>query len=223
MRGLSHNPAPLPPMSIGGVSLVNPEFRRGTVGEAVAGDAVLYTAPAGCRAIVVDIHAFNVSGLGPVTATAQVNISGTYHSLNAGASIVVGTTAGFLAAPFVLEPGESVGLNLSADGVNAWVRVIEFSNSTPIYSPRLTSFVNGNNTLYTCPSSSTSVLLGATAFTPANATNTLAYMNGSAGNVSRTWYCVSSGGAVAASTQVAAAGTIAAGAFSATSFRGGSL
>lgn len=123
-----------------------------------AGDNVLYTVPAGRRALFSGAYIASNTG---TTSTwyPEINISGTLYQINAGVSVTgsavsyVGLSSSAGPIPVILEAGQSLEWHLAASGAGyIWTNVIEFSNTAPISQVFLTALATGVNTIYTVPS-----------------------------------------------------------------------
>jgi hypothetical protein len=103
---------------------------------------------------------------------------------------------------YVLEAGESIAVNVNQQPCNVWGGVWEFDNTSNLKSAKLTSFVSGNNTVYTVPVGKTAAVLPNT-FTPCNGSvGTFSY--GNSAGVSRTvsFNLVNSGGSPGSTNQI---------------------
>lgn len=207
---------------VGGVPLQGIAMRSARVGAAGSGYSDAYTCPHNKRALVVDCYAHNAT-LGSITAAIFMKRLGAYYPLTVSAVLGAGATVGFMAAPFVLEPNEVISFNANAAGANVWFKILEYDKTVGLYSPRALGLAAGDNVLYECPARRGGVLLGATTLSPANGTNSIIYLNGSSGSVTRTLYVAPAGETPSSSNRAFPPTAIAAGAASQMSFRAGTL
>jgi hypothetical protein len=137
----------LPILSGLSVVTVNPKtFSFGS------GDNDFYTMPTGMRAVAVGV-VFNPNSTS-LTAIPKMNLAGagTRYRLNANVTAAQNVNAVTLNwNGFVAEAGDIFSLNLSEGSVNAFITIFQFSNTSFLKSPRLATWVNGVNTLYTVP------------------------------------------------------------------------
>jgi len=125
-----------------------------------SGDVDFYTVPTGRRAILTALSANNNTG-GSINVIPKLKVSSTYYRLGATTAVSAGTNSNVTGLLGVAEAGESFAVNVSATGLNVWLKIVEFDSSSPIVCTRLlgTAIANGDNTLYTCPSGYSVVLL----------------------------------------------------------------
>ncbi len=180
-----------PALTFIGPTLPNPTFVNGFTGNAGTGDIDLYTVPAGRRAFLVSALLYNSTGSN-ITANSQIKISGTYYRLNSNASVSTVAISNHGSNMYVAEAGEIVSLHTSATGLNVWYRIIEFDNSLTLYSAKLTSLANGDNTVYTVPAAKTAQVLNGTLSQTIN--GLLAIWNKSGGARTYNAFAVPSGG-----------------------------
>src|SRR5262249_3446826 len=109
----------------------------------------IYTCPTGKRAIVVESTMYNHAGISS-TIFMEVKISGTYYptTLSVNPSDQTATSR---SNTYILEAGESVSVNISAQPVNVFTQILEFDNTANIRTVKITSFGAGDNTVYTVP------------------------------------------------------------------------
>lgn len=176
--------------------------------------SLLYTCPANTKAALI-----NLSGQGSIgnALTININISSTNYRIaffNASSPQIF---------PLYINAGQSFYLtNNSGSTLNVYANILEFSDTNPISINYTTSFINGNNTLYTCPAnkialpvtfntlnSSTGDTIGLNYITP-----TCGLWNGDANPSTIQWFVVPNGGSpgstnayTAASTSTAGTGT----------------
>jgi hypothetical protein len=180
------------------------------------GDVDLYTVPSGRRALLLGMWMYNNSG-STVTQYPEIKVSSTYYRLdnstartvNNGAIGVCTTTAAYIA-----EAGEKISINVNQQPLNVWGTVIEFDNTSPLKTVKLTSLSSGNNTLYQVTSGKTAFVFkyqsGDGFGCPSSAANAtgIAYLNQSGGSRTINMYFVPSGGSPGTTNQVMPAQTI---------------
>jgi hypothetical protein len=191
--------------TLGGVNLVNATFIRATIQNSGSGNLDLYTAPAGFRAYVSNIRVFN-GNAGIATLFAQIKISGTYYRLNANGAIAPSVGGNLNESGIILEPGDIISVNTDTANQNLWALIVQYPSTVPVYSPRLTSWVNGDNTLYTVPAGKTATALSPTVLIP-NLT-AITYANGSGGSRTTHQNIVNSGDSPAATNQATGTTTV---------------
>jgi len=135
----------------GSASLPNAKFINVFGSNLGAGDNDLYTVPANKRGLLQMVVSYNHSG-GALTWFVEMKVSGVYYRLTSLVSPGDQIFSQTGNAVIVLNAGETFSVNVSGGtGLNVWAQVIEFDDSAIIKTARLTSFVNGDNTLYTVP------------------------------------------------------------------------
>jgi hypothetical protein len=182
--------------------LVGVTYDRFYVGNAGSGDVSLYTVPANKRALV-QMEAFNTAGT-TTTWSPEVQIAGAGAFYHISPAISTTTaTQGTFNAGMVFEAGDVVAINTSQAGLNAFGSVILFSNTSTLKSIRLasTSWTNGNNTIYTCPS--TALVAGFSPFFNSSSSAPLNYVNQSGSAATIAWSLVESGSSVATANKLA--------------------
>lgn len=171
------------------------------------GDTDLYTVPAGKKAIATALSVYNASG-STIVYFLQIKVSSTYY--RAGTNISLTTTSQTsnvgISLP-ILEAGESFSINTDVQGLNVWLKVVEYDDDVPIKSYRILSLANGDNTLMTVPALKTSFILAANRLAYTNGAS-IAYVNDSGGSRTITAYAVPSGGAAGTTNQVEVAGAV---------------
>jgi hypothetical protein len=169
----------------------NATFPTARTFSTAVGSNDLYTVPAGRKAFVQDYWVTNSTG-GTIAHYPQLKISGTYYTLGRSqneAAAGIGHNYGMNGTnsiPIILNAGETYAVNADTIGLTVWVSIVEFDSTSSLYRTELTSWVNGNNTLFTMPANS-NVCFGVPAFNasnnPTNATTGLAYFNASGSTV----------------------------------------
>lgn len=154
----------------------------------------LYTVPTGRKALVSDVIVTNISG-GSVAYKPQLKaVGGTYYDLgnsksesDQGIGHVYGMNSINFSAPIVLNAGETFAVFTNASGMAMWAYIVEFDASSPLSRADLTTFVSGDNTLFTVPTGKT-VSFGGTQGSIANqpvlSLNAFVYRNSTGSTVS---------------------------------------
>lgn len=161
------------------------------------GDTDLYTVPSGRRALTMaSYRVFNPSA-GSILPYIEMKVGGVYYRL--GAQPTVGSGGANAVSPvasMVLEAGESLSINTTTtNGLEISGNVIEIDATSPITRALVTSFTNGDNTLYTVPTGKRAFLLGSVnAGVPTLAAVSTAIAAGANTNVSVYTYMTPSGG-----------------------------
>ncbi len=161
-----------------------------------SGDVDLYTVPSGRKAAIAagQVRGSN-STAGSLSATMQVNISGTYYSLAAAATTINANTydvsmgAGNGQA-LVFSAGQIVSVNTSGAGLSITVSLVEFDATAQINTAFLVTPATGDNTLYTVPMGKTALYLSGM------------YLNKSGNTRTYNLYAVPSGGMTANANRV---------------------
>jgi hypothetical protein len=192
--------------SVGGIPLLpNPSTAQILASNIGTGDIDLYTVPAGKRALV-ECQVWN-STASSISYFAEVKIGATYYPLSAKQTLA--NTAGenanaFPLYPIVLEAGQKVAINTTGTGLNVTGTVYLFDNTGNLKSAVITTFIAGDNTVYTCPAGKTSYLVHG----PASLGSTAATvpfifgMNGAGATIAYKWNVVASGGSPGTSNQI---------------------
>jgi hypothetical protein len=175
------------------------------------GNNDLYTVPAGKRALVMAMQVYNQSA-GNISWYPAIKISATYYRLASNtttSTLAVGSNA---AVGYIAEAGETVAIvTATNNGANVYARVIEFDDSVDIYSSKLTTLSAGANTVYTCPASTSALLLDQQLLISV-ANFSFIYINASGGSRTVYWHVVPSGSAAGANYQATASTAVADGA-----------
>lgn len=190
-------------MNSGGtVPLPNGKFVRVAGSNLPTGNNDLYTCPANKRAMVLASTAYNASA-GTITVFEQVKISGTYYNLTQpiGAGTGVITSSG--ATAYVLEANEILSVNTATTaGLNIWYAVYEFDNTAALKTVKLTSFINGDNTLYTVPAGKTAFIIDLIGQGNSPSTAGFIYFQKSGGTINLSVNVVNSGGSPASTNLI---------------------
>jgi hypothetical protein len=144
---------------LGGLTLPNPKFVRIQGVNLATGDNDLYTVPAGRRLWVGQGgNAYNGSA-GSITYFIKLKVGATYYRLSTSNTLAA-SVAGGAQGGIVLEPGDIYSVNVATtNGLNIAQRGIEFDSVCPFFSPRLLTLAAGNQTLYTCPTGKSAILV----------------------------------------------------------------
>lgn len=163
------------------------------------GDTDLYTVPAGKRALYQSLALMNNSGVGNIVFYAQVKVAGTYYRLLANVTASNGAVGTGVTIAYIAEPGEILSINTATNnGGCVTGQIVEFDNTCPVYSAKLSTLSAGDNTVYTVPALTTSMLLG-TSLAPSVSGN-YRYVNTSGGSRTIQWKITPSAGAATAIT-----------------------
>lgn len=144
---------------LGSIFLSNPKFVLAQGQTSGSGKLDVYTAPANRRALVTIGKAYNKNAA-TATVGAFLKSGGNYYRISADVAPTTETASALvLIAPIVLEPGESIAVNSDKATVNIGFQVTEYDNTTAMYTAKLTSLANGDNTLYTVAASTSARIL----------------------------------------------------------------
>jgi hypothetical protein len=189
-------------VSPGQIPLTGVKYVSGYIGNMSTGDNIMYTAPAGKRAMINAYNVFNANASArnfyPIWRIGGVNykFSGVL-AVSAGAMNQVATSVNI-----ILEPGESFGINVTGSDVNAWARIVEYDDFTPIYAAKkVGSWSSGDNTIYTVPTGKNAILIDGVGMVAQNVTS-MNYYNLSGGSRTIQWHSVPNGGSPSATTRV---------------------
>jgi len=147
--------------SVGAVYLPNPTYIRLQLSNQNTGDhdftnaGSAYTVPSNRRTLCSNMAAYNSNTA--VNVYPEVKISGSYYGLNNQTSSggAIGGNGYSAAVGYIAEAGEAFAINSNtANGTNASMNCIEFDNTSQLKSAKITTFINGDNTLFTCPNTS---------------------------------------------------------------------
>lgn len=143
-----------------GAPFWNPKFVNAYVSNAASGDQLLYTVPAGRKAIALSLAIGQATG-SSINVIPKVQIGGTKYRAGSTTAASSGTSTQIRGLTIPGNAGDAFYLNSSASGCNVWLKVLEFDSISPVVFVELTSFVNGDNTFHTCPASVTETPLTA--------------------------------------------------------------
>lgn len=171
------------------------------------GDNDLYTVPTGKRAYIANFVVFN-GNAGSSTVIPEIKISGTYYALGAQTSVSASVAGSILLqSPYVAEAGEIVAVNISAQPCVVYAAIFEFDNTANIFSKKLTSLINGNNTLYTCATGKTALLCTRAAGLAPTANSVVGFYNNTGGSLTVHVNVVKSGGSPGTTNQASSNAT----------------
>lgn len=161
----------------------------------------VYSCPAGKKALIFRVSA---SGTSTNSFTMYIGISSVNYRLN---------SYGFQnpIPNFFIDSGQTFSISVNTNGINCWCNILEFDSTVPISINYLTSFINGNNTLYTCPANKVSLPLtfcsNASFFKLPNYTYPgCGVTNNTAGTITLISYVVPNGGSPGATNQYSQSG-----------------
>ncbi len=135
--------------SYGGMSLTGVSYPVIVGSNLGSGSTDLYTAPAGKRAIAINIMNYNTGTSN--TIFPQLKSGGNYYRLQNSVTMATDVNVANSTLLPVIEPGESYSINCTTTGLNTRMEIIQYDANVPIYSPKLLSLANGDNTVYTVP------------------------------------------------------------------------
>jgi hypothetical protein len=181
------------------------------------GDVDLYTVPSGKRAMVYGI-AWN-STASSISFYSEIKISGTYYAIVANQTLASTSTAPLgVFAQIILEAGQKFSIHTTGTGLNIMGAVYTFDAiATAPKTVLITSFINGDNTVYACsPSPPQTACYGfgriAALISGAATQSILSGYNNTGGSLTYHWNFVPNGGSAGTSNQISQAITAAAGA-----------
>jgi hypothetical protein len=193
-------------LSPAGTILPNLVFRNIYKNVTSTGNVDLYTCPANKRAIACEIEVFNNSG-NTLAWYTTIKIGGNYFQSTASTN-TGNNASGSRSSHYILEAGETIAINADHQPCNVWGGVFEFDNTSNLKSGKITTFIAGDNTVYTVPNGKTAIVLPNT-FTPCNgAAGTFSYGNLSGGTRTVTFNLVNNGGTPGTTNQIAASGSV---------------
>lgn len=171
------------------------------------GNLDLYTVPAGKRAALVRATFFNTAA-GSVAYFMEAKISGTYYRLMSNVTVTTGAQ-GLTTVPLpVFEPADVIAINTATNtGLNYFLQIVVFDDTSPLKSARLAGLSTGDNTLYTVPGGKSASTYSLNATTEGFGVGTIRFIADGGGSRTTTPNLVSSGGSPSASNKFAAAGS----------------
>lgn len=190
-------------LPFGGTNVTGLSYPRAAQNNASSGNVDLYTCPAGKRAWIGGISAYNTTG-SSITAIPKIKISSTYYQIGSSSTLNanIDTLVDFFWGVFI-EAGDKATVNLSASGANVWARVVEFDNTAPMKMERLVDPATGQHTVYTVPSGKTAVLTdGVIGINGGYWSGSIRAANFTGNNGDYQIYVVNSGGSAGSSNQL---------------------
>lgn len=142
-------------------------FKRPHGSNLPSGTTDLYTVPAGKRAMVHSLNWYNPT-VNPILVKYLAKIGASYYGLSAFPQFAHPTIEPNGAGPldfisnnpgYIYEAGETLAVNTNNVGANVWANVLEYDASVAIFSAKLSTFVSGDNTLYTVPAGKSARIL----------------------------------------------------------------
>jgi hypothetical protein len=190
---------------IQGVRLSNVKFVRAFGANMPVGNNVLYTVPAGKKALLFNTSTrfHNNNAVSMVGHKPAILSGGVYYPISTWGNATVGQYSLASGTSFCLEAGESmVEVIDGANGFTVGYILMEFDDTAPMRTVRVENLALGNNTIYTCPAGKTATGVSSTWRETAPATSLANYSG-----ASRTYipYFVPNGLAADATTQMLAA------------------
>lgn len=168
------------------------------------GENDVYTCPTGRKAIVVGVAFYNTSGTSP-SVIGKLKVSSTYYRATATTTVSSGTGT-TLRGIIPLEAGDAFSLNFSTGiACNVILSILEFDAQSPVTFARLLgNLINGDNTLYTCPSGYTASPLTLLDISKSGSTGVGSYnfSNDSGGSLTLVTNVVTSGGSASANNKI---------------------
>jgi hypothetical protein len=196
------------PLSYAGL----PPIQNGTIknlfsSNAASGDVDLYACATNKRCLMLAALVSNFSG-STITAYPEVKISGSYFRVGGSNGVTNNSNSTFLVTNgiYIAEAGETLSFHTTGAGLNIWVRVIEFDNTSHLKSAKLTNPTSGDNTLYTVAASRSAIIFAVNNAAPT--TYTMGAANDSGSTRTITPYCVPSGGSAATGNKINAAQSV---------------
>lgn len=178
-----------------GVMLTGVSYPRIHGALMASGDNDLYTVPTGKRLIVFAGRCYNSTG-SSITAIYKVKISATYYVMAANTTCTNGTDGTLTLSAYILNAGESVSINTSAQDLDVTINGILYDATVPMYSVHVTSLSTGDNTIYTVPSGKTAYIVDSVPSTTSPnpfVCGTIRMRNEAGGSRTITGYVVASG------------------------------
>lgn len=176
----------------------------------------LYTAPTGKRAIIFVPYGANGSATpAGMTYQSKIKSGGNYYNIGASGTSNQNQLLLTLSQPIILEPGESASVNFAAGSTTSntyGFPILEFDSNIPLKTAKILSVINGNNTVYTCPTNTKAFILDTTmGMGNGTALGQLYYSNSSGSSITRQWYIVNSGGSPGTSNSTSLSASISTG------------
>jgi hypothetical protein len=174
------------------------------VGSSTGGTVTpIYTCPAGRRGLVMSVAFLNNVGGTSSTFAISVTAGATTFQISASGSASAGTIQLSSTQNYILEAGEVLGAsNATTTTYTCYGSVLEFDNTGPARSAKLTTLATGLNTVYTCPASKTALLFPAAFAWAAASGGGLVYRNDTGSTQTIKWYLVPNAGSATTATQL---------------------
>ena len=161
------------------------------------GDNNLYTVPSGKRLVCnLSCVPYNQSA-GNITAYMEYRRSGTYYQIIN--SVTVSTLSVSTISPnlIILEAADVLAVNTTTNnGLNIGYCGCLISNNSPLKTSSVLALSNGDNTIYTCPSGKSAILISTY------------YFNNSGGSITTYFNIVPSGGSPGATNKYSATSAV---------------
>jgi hypothetical protein len=128
------------PATLGGLPLKDAQWLSGTFNAVASGDTDLITAPSGKRVAILAWHGHNTTA-GSIGLLFNVKVSGTYYRISTLTTAISGAQPDATPAnvpAIILEPGESFAVNATAAGVHLFVIALQYDNTCPIRTYKIT-------------------------------------------------------------------------------------
>lgn len=163
------------------------------------------TVTSGKRWLISRLEAYNTAGTS-TTVSLQYKSGGSYFTLCANSTVNASLQAAFGLAGFIYDAGETVAITTSQAGLNVFLTCLEFDNTSPLRTIRTTALASGDNTLYTCPASTSAIMLDASMHpmwggSTGGTVVGIHFYNASGGTRTYTGNFVASGGSVASTNR----------------------
>jgi len=185
----------------GGIPLTGVKYVSISGSNLPTGDNDLYTVPSGKRVAWIMCGVLNISA-GNIPCFATINIGGTYYRLTSTVTPSSGAAQVLSQIGYIAEAGEKLSINTTTtNGLNVYARLIEFDDSCAVKTAKLTSLTGGADTVYTCPASTTALVLDSNMSWNTATLTSLYYVNSSGGLRTVIWYVVKSGQSVGSGYQ----------------------
>ena len=186
---------------LGGIPITSATFIRAVGSNLPTGDNDIYTCGTGKRCAVIAYSVYN-AGSGNITYFPELKSGGTYYRLTGNNTPAAGgqVTGSF---GIILDAAESISFNTTTNtGLNIFVDVVSYPNTTPLFSAKILGPSSGNNTVYTVTSGKSAAVLPSTSFALLSANTGSLYFvaDGSTRNI--IWYSVASGGSPGTTNQL---------------------
>lgn len=169
----------------------------------------IYTAPAGRRGYIAGytiVSRNRTLGSGSVSKLEIQNASGSFFRLNVNISFSLAQTATTSKSDIILDSGESFTFVTPNNATLIYVKIIEFDNTTNVFSKKCYNPTSSGCTLYTVPTGKQAQLLsiGLRTVMEGTAGLNLNYVqdDSSGGNTNLRWYAQQSGDSIDNTTMI---------------------